>query len=105
MRIVRVKQRSKRTLAKSTLQICDGMKLAVGIYSFIRYNESRDILFTTKIDCMNANNFIMISFHRPAKPPKSVNINKRTNAEVERTVNEFRSVIFFCLIRTFYKSS
>lgn len=54
---------------------------------------------------MNLNNFIMISFHRPAKPPKSVNINKRTNAEVERTVNEFRSVNYFFLFDTnIYKS-
>ncbi|ODN06020.1 X-ray repair cross-complementing protein 5 [Orchesella cincta] len=63
MKIVRVRQRIARPITRSTLELAPGMKIGIGFYSFVR----------------------------PAKPPDSVNINKRTNELIDNTVNEFHT--------------
>ncbi|CAL8106848.1 unnamed protein product [Orchesella dallaii] len=63
LKVVRVKNRLSRPISRSTFEIAPGMKIGIGLYSIAR----------------------------PAKPPTSININKRTNEEIFKTVNEFRA--------------
>lgn len=63
-KIVRMKQRLKRPISRSTLEVLPGVNVGIGFYSFVR----------------------------KALPPRALNINKRTNEVVERTVSVVRTV-------------
>jgi len=64
MEVVRVKEKAKRPLCRSSLEICPGIKIAVGVYSLAR----------------------------TALPPKEFSVNERNNEVVTKTVNAYRAV-------------